>query len=640
MAAGRWVITLLIGLLLAAPLSSATAQYAEGLPPGVVAAEVDNQPIDAVNVPETDRATPQVAGRINTGAATIDLAIADGEIVRFTLDVDGRGRFRGTVPSTLAPGQYALYIFDALVGSFVVTPDAVAEGTPRARDERGDGARLDLARAVPEPADFGEAIPGLALLEGAFTSLDEEARRIAVTTGDDSRGTIAAIRDELNANGWRQRYESRLAVPDPADPSRFALQVSSSAVEYADAAQAALAFAATAGSADAFAGVQVGQSSELVLLSGTTPDTGVEYNALRLLYVQDRVLGLIVVADLLGGDPDQALLEAVAQNVATRAAAVSSGDIQGEAMRTLRLASPVASSVATNEAYQVVDGFLVPLYGEDERGRAARGATFGGTYEAFVGSALGTVQPGGQRDAAGADERVIAYQVTVMAFPTPDDASIWIANLPNLLANDPMRGYTAFDPVSAAPTVGEESAVFAVGRDVGTPLDGFRAYVRVGPEVAIVEFAAAPGATLDEALVLATEQADCLQRGRCQRAGVIPGFEGDGAGNGATTDEPEATRATEEAGGENPDTGEQQGGQRGGVRDVGEAAPDSDDVSADGTGAEITPEPTGGAIEIAPVEPTAAPAPTGATSDSPTPTPVVPQGGVRDVTPAPNADGG
>lgn len=631
-AAGRWVIALLIGLLLAAPLGSAAAQYAEGLPPGVVAAEVDNQPIDAINVPQTSSQTPQIAGRINTGALTVDLAIADGDIVRFTLDVDERGRFRGTAPAPLAPGQYALYIFDALVGSFVVTEDAGAEGTPRARGERDGGGRLDIARAAPEPADFGEAIPGLALLEGAFTTLDQEARRIATANGDDSREAIAAIRQDLDDAGWRQRYESRLAVPDPSDPSRFALQVSSSAVEYASAEQAASAFAATAGSADAIAGTQIGQASELVVLTGTTPDTGVEYRALRLLFVQDRVLGLIVVADLLGGEPDQALLEAVGQSVAVRAAAVSAGDIRGEATRALRLDPPAASNVALNDAYQVVDGFLVPLYGEDDRGRAAREATFSGTYEAFVGSALGTVRQGGQRDDGTANERAFAYQTTVMAFPTPDDASIWIANLPTLLANDPLRGYTAFDSVASAPLVGEESAVFAVSRDVGTPLDGFRAYIRVGAEVAIVEFAAAPAATLDEALTLANEQAACLERGRCQGSAAVPGFASEADGP-ADDDQPE------DGSGENRRDRDDQGGQRGGVRDVSEDEPatGSDDGGDDDAGAT---EPPGGAIEIAPSEPTAAPEPGVSPSDSPTPTPAAPRGGVRDVTPAADNGGG
>ncbi len=641
MAAGRWALAILIGLLLVAPLGGVAAQVAEGLPPGVVAAEVDDQPIDAVNVPETDSTTPEFAGRINTGASTVEIVITDTRILRFTLEVDDRGRFRGAAPSPLEPGEHALYIFDSLVGSFVVSADATAGDATGDRDEQVRDGLLDIARAVPEPADFGEAVPGLALLEGSFTSLDEEARRIAAAEGDDSPDAVSSIREELDANGWRQRYESRLAVPDPADPSRFALQVSSSAVEYDDPSQAASAFAATAGSADAIAGAQIGQGSELLLLTGTTPDTGVEYEALRLLYVQDRVLGLIVVADLLGGAPDQALLETVGGNVAARAASVSAGDLNGPATRALRLDAPAPSSIGANEAYQVIDGLLVPLYGEDERGRTERTAMFAGSVEAFVGSALGAAREGGQIDDGSATERVFAYQTTVIAFPTPDDAAFWIANLATTLANDPVRGYTAFDPVSAAPTVGEESAVFAVGRDVGAPLDGFRTYLRVGAEVAIVELAAAPAASLDEALALATDQAACLERGRCPQPASVSGF-GDDAGDVGVPEQPAPPPTAEPSESETGLIDDQQGGQSGGVRDVGDPAPAPSEPTADdpsAPAAETPTEPAGGALEIATAEPTAASIPAVPNSDAPTPspTPEAPRGGVRDVTPAPDA---
>ena len=101
--ARRWLAIVLALNFLAGPVSTVAAQYAGALPAGVVAAEVDGQPIDADNTPETDDPSPQISGRINTGLPSVDLAIGDGEVVRFTAPVDERGRFRATPPEPLEP---------------------------------------------------------------------------------------------------------------------------------------------------------------------------------------------------------------------------------------------------------------------------------------------------------------------------------------------------------------------------------------------------------------------------------------------------------------------------------------------------------------------------------------------------------
>ena len=220
----RWLAVALMGALLLGPLASlVAAQYAEGLPPGVVAAAVDGQPIDAVNVPRTNKPAPQISGRINTGLPSVDVAIADGEVVRFALEVDARGRFKGRPPAALAPGEYSLYFFDALVGAFVV--EESAEASPAARGQGGANRaglpELDIARIVPFPFDFGDAIPALGLLDGRFFTLEDEALRSATASGDASADAVEQTRDTLRTSGWRGRYESRLAVPLPDDTSRF-----------------------------------------------------------------------------------------------------------------------------------------------------------------------------------------------------------------------------------------------------------------------------------------------------------------------------------------------------------------------------------------------------------------------------------
>jgi hypothetical protein len=264
-------LVLVLTFLVGSPAARAV-QYAEGLPAGVVAAEVDGQPIDASNVPETDERSPQVTGRINNGLASVDVAIADGEVVRFALEVDERGRFRGAPPTPLEPGEYTLYFFDALVGSFVVTEAAAGEQRAGARGAGTSGApAVDIARVVPFPFDFGEAIPDLGLLDGRYFTLNDEALRSATAAGDASAESIDETRRTLRESGWQGRYESRLAVPLPDDPSRFSVQVSSFAILYDGAESAEAAFAASTGSGEAVSSATVGDESELIALAGHHP---------------------------------------------------------------------------------------------------------------------------------------------------------------------------------------------------------------------------------------------------------------------------------------------------------------------------------------------------------------------------------
>ena len=80
------------------------AQYTEGLPPGIVNVEVDGQPIDAITVPATSNTTPVISGRVEPGGQAIELAIANGEVVRFPAKVDERGRFRTSVLQPILDG--------------------------------------------------------------------------------------------------------------------------------------------------------------------------------------------------------------------------------------------------------------------------------------------------------------------------------------------------------------------------------------------------------------------------------------------------------------------------------------------------------------------------------------------------------
>src|SRR6185436_11435700 len=84
----------------------AQAQSPANLPAGVVSVEIDNQPIDAITAPVTSNATPEVSGRVDLGVPAIDLAVSGNGDVSVSAEVDGRGRFRVTLPQPLVDGQY------------------------------------------------------------------------------------------------------------------------------------------------------------------------------------------------------------------------------------------------------------------------------------------------------------------------------------------------------------------------------------------------------------------------------------------------------------------------------------------------------------------------------------------------------
>ena len=517
-----WVVAMMVATALG---STARAQYDDGLPPGVEQVTVDGQPIDASTTPRTDNRNPDFAGRLTPGPTSVELGLGNGEITRFSLDVDQRGRFRGNAPEPLDPGRYSLYINDALVGEFVITGD---EGTPRAAEE---GTRLDLARIVPFPFDLADAVPGIAFLDGRYLSVAEEARRTAEAGGDASRAAVGEAADSLRAAGWRQRYESRLAAPKADDPTQFDVQVTSFVIEYtaADNAEAAYDAATEGGEAIAEAAT-IGDASQLTRLSGVTPDTGAAYRALRLIFRQDRLLAVLVYADLLNREPDQAVMEGLGQAVQERAAAVLAGEVGEWSPLALRMdLERTTGQPRIREAYELLDGQLIAAYGEEERTRSSREAAYAGAAVAYSASFSARVGGGDRgRDAtpgadAGGEEGSVDYIVTLYGFNDAGEADAWLSGLGQRLSQDPLRGYLSFTPVDDAPTYGEASATYTFRRRAGgETASGFRVYVRVANTIAAVELSAAPEAPLTAVEELVRTQVECLETGTCPEPAQVP----------------------------------------------------------------------------------------------------------------------
>ena len=361
------------------------AQESAELPPGIRSVEVDGQPLDAVTVPVTNNPTPEISGRVDLGVTAVELVVGDDGAIRVTAELDDRGRFRAAVPQALPEGQHSLAINDLPVGSFAVDSAAqVTDETGQAADEtrqpRDREPFLDIARVVPYPVDFGDALPGIGFLDGRFFTLEEEAARTAAAADETTAQQVRETQRSLGEAGWLQRYENRLAVPNTANPGTFDLQISSFVVEYASGDHASAAFATLAGAEPGVEFPRIGDESALTLMSGVTPDTESEYQAARLVFRVGPMLAMIVYADLLNQQPDLALLESVAQSVAARAAIVADRDSVSLGAMALRLdPSDATDRLARRDVYDVRAGALTALFAEDEATRDGRIETFTGT---------------------------------------------------------------------------------------------------------------------------------------------------------------------------------------------------------------------------------------------------------------------
>lgn len=522
-------------LLLTFGSARAFAQYEPILPPGVLSIEIDGQAIDSLNSPVTNSSTPEISGRVDDSLLSLELAVANADIVRFPATIGGSGRFRAVSPQELPDGIYLVYANDILVGSFTIVG-----GTP---GPRSPGAFLDIARVVPYPIDAAQSLPTLAFLDGRFFTLTEEANR---TASRNPTGPAALeLERQLAMAGWLQRYESRLAVPNDDDARTFNLQMSSFVVEYASGADARAAFDSLHTS-DTTEFPIIGDESQLTLLSGVTPDTGVQYQAARLAFRVGPLLVVILYADLLNQPPDLAVLESIGSAVAARGSLVADRQVVPLGSMALRLELDQAEAgVSVRELYEIRAGALTAVFAEPAEERDMRAAMLAGTTDAFTTSIVGsflrpepnrgnrvpdvaTPEPAQPSTAStptsASPAAAVSVQSSLYAFPSESEADAWMANQENTLLTTP-SATTTFERVSDAPALADAAAVFAMDslRENGPDLSGYRIFARSGTVVAIVDIQSAPEVSLRGAVGLVEEQLACIAAQGCTGSVSLPG---------------------------------------------------------------------------------------------------------------------
>lgn len=529
-------LVFVMALVLAFGSITTLAQYEPVLPPGVLNIEIDGQPIDSISSPITDSSTPEISGRVDDSLSSLDLAISNGDIVRFQATIGGSGRFRTVPPQELPDGIYSLYANDFLVGAFTITG-----GTPGLRSP---GELLDIARVVPYPIDAVQTLPTLAFLDGRFFNLSEEAGRTAFRNPDGPQA--GELERQLAMAGWLQRYENRLAAPNEDDPRVFDVQLSSFVVEYASGADARAAFDSL-NSPEVTVFPTIGDESQLVLSSGVTPDTGAAYQAARLVFRVGPLLVVIVYADLRDQTPDLLLLESIGTAVADRGTLVADRRVIPLGSMTLRPdLSGSEVGVAVQSFYENRGGALTAVFGESEEARAARAALLTGTTNAFTTSVEGMftrvdsgrgerqsevdATPVTDENGAGASPTAdsppaaVDLEIALYAFASESDADIWMANQENAL-DETSGGATTFQRLSDAPALADAAAVFSVAtiEENGTELAGYRVFTRSGTIVAITDIRSAPAVSLRGAISLVEDQLRCIAAQGCAGNASLPG---------------------------------------------------------------------------------------------------------------------
>jgi hypothetical protein len=432
----------------------------------------------------------------------------------------------------------------------------------QADGERDPGPHLDIARAVPYPADFAGAIPGLGFVAGRFYSLDDEATRAAAAGNEQSSVNVRDLKRQLVQSGWLQRYESRLAAPMPDNPELFSVQISSMVVEYASVADAHAAYTALAADSTTQSAEPVGDESALTQYSGVTQDTNSKYQATKLTFRVGPLLAIIAFADLLNQQPDVSLLTQAAQLVAARAEVVNERQTAPLGSMMLQLDTGSASrNLIRRDVYDVRAGTLTPLYSaSDSTGDSASpfpAAAFD-VFSSLSDGSFSEARPGridnsgqepdassptptsviGVEDAIpvaspsatptsgsenGATNRAtadIAFLDTLYAFQTPSDARAWLADQIQTTAADGQ-----LQQLATAPLLGDESAMFEIiSSDRGNDdlAGGFRIYARVGYVVSVLEIQSTTGVSANGAAELMSKQVGCIDAGGCASSASLP----------------------------------------------------------------------------------------------------------------------
>ncbi len=120
------VPAMLVALVVAfAAYSAVQAQnyQDDDLPPGVLAATINGQPVDADDTPVVNESQPVISGQVEDANGSVTITITSTPIT-FVAPTDAAGNFSARVPEPLENGLHTLYFNGQRIGDFIVAADA------------------------------------------------------------------------------------------------------------------------------------------------------------------------------------------------------------------------------------------------------------------------------------------------------------------------------------------------------------------------------------------------------------------------------------------------------------------------------------------------------------------------------------
>jgi hypothetical protein len=377
-------------------------------------------------------------------------------------------------------------------------------------------ARLDAAAATLRPEDIGQ--PGWVHLGAFVQTLDAVAADVA-----DYRGgslTPEMVTEQLRAVGWQQSYIAVLGEPSATDPTAPSQIVRSYITEYADAARATAGFAfledesMVPSATDVPLNDPLGDEAEATRERGS--GAGGPYRSLDITFRMGSVVAGVTVVNTRTRAFTDPHLSATTRLAALLATRVTTAPAPGTTLggMVLRLGDEEHTITTYDDAYYRIAGEDVPVVEETASVAVARRATYAGApdvYQLWQGVDI-------------AEERGALVGITLLRFPTADEASTWVRDLQQILGENPFYGELT---AVAAPTLGDQAMAltYVPGGGVSGGPQARLVAVRLGADVARVHLVPQGqltnlGPEVIEVLVRA--QVDCLQERMCPVTVPVP----------------------------------------------------------------------------------------------------------------------
>ena len=380
---------------------------------------------------------------------------------------------------------------------------------------QGEEAPLDLAAMALLPADLAaEGMDGYAVDTGRTLTAGNLAAGLAAIRGESAEET----EEQLVEAGLQRAYQLALDLPadSPDDEDQPLASVVSVVYQFADEDGAEEVFDGLAGfvtgfpEGEAVRADTVGDASTLVRTEDDSDE--IAFTALDLRFRSGNLVGTVVVRAPTEDEPTAEDAVALGERLVDRMDDVRQDGGPGLSTQAVLLLRD-GDLLSLADGYQVLDGDLIPAYGETKEERETRAADLGDATDAYrVFQVLSPADDGGNPT---------YYQAVLRRFADEETAAAFLDDVPDRIADDDRIEDAE---VSEDAPVRGDGAVSVSYTVAGADLQARLVIVRLGGLVASVGLLASEAPPADAVADLAEAQLGCLEGSACPEP--IPAPEG------------------------------------------------------------------------------------------------------------------